>query len=182
MLAPTPRTRRPSAPSDDIAALIELANEWHRKAERAKQEYMHFVLSAGQTLLRLKQKVGHGRWLRWLQDQRGKLEFSDRTARLYMDIAQHLPESELATVANLSLREAARMAVLNRSGQRPKPQQPHALPRLAIRLRPLVDAALQLAGADDHPRLYPRPRPSDASFAAQFDQAVRSVRRKLALR
>jgi hypothetical protein len=57
-------------------------------------------------LIKAKDQLGHGEWLPWLGDH---CQVPERTAQLYMRLARHAPELERksATVADLSLREAA---------------------------------------------------------------------------
>jgi len=62
--------------------LAATANAAHRKA-------VSNALVAGQALLEAKQLVPHGGWRQWLADN---VEFSERTARVYMQAAKH-PET-----------------------------------------------------------------------------------------
>jgi hypothetical protein len=81
-------------------------NECHRQAREAAGRAVEFAIAAGRALIAAKELVGHGGWADWL---RANIEFSDRTARLYMHVAETvpiLPEEDRQRVANLSLRQA----------------------------------------------------------------------------
>lgn len=106
--------------------------------------------------------------------------YDDDDERWYYDLRDkdELVNLSLIVVGNLSLREAARMAVLNRSGQRQQ-QESTPLPILQSAYARLVDAALQLAGADvilSYIRALDQVPPVSRQ---QFDQAVHAVRGQL---
>jgi hypothetical protein len=66
------------------------------------------AIAAGAALIESKAILGHGKFSRWIEAQTG---LAPRTARLYMNLASHRDrlEAKLATVASLTIREAARL-------------------------------------------------------------------------
>ncbi len=68
------------------------------------------AIEAGRDLIEAKSLLKHGQWLPWLKEHVG---FSDRTAQLYMRIAQLGLES--ATVADLGLQAAAKVLAVFRT-------------------------------------------------------------------
>lgn len=66
------------------------------------------AIAAGAALIESKAILGHGEFSRWIEAQTG---LAPRTARLYMNLASHRDrvEAKLATVASLTIREAARL-------------------------------------------------------------------------
>lgn len=66
------------------------------------------AIAAGAALIESKAILGHGQFSRWIEAQTG---LAPRTARLYMNLASHRNriEAKLATVASLTIREAARL-------------------------------------------------------------------------
>jgi Protein of unknown function (DUF3102) len=61
------------------------------------------LMDAGDRLTEVKESFPHGEWDDWLRD---KFDLSDRTARLYMQLAGHRQrvEAKMATVADLGVR------------------------------------------------------------------------------
>jgi hypothetical protein len=89
----------------DLAARI---NQEHQLATAALRESLTHAFTCGALLLEAKEQVGHGNFMSWLADN---CEVSDRTARLYMRLAKNRPaiEVKMATVANLTMREAVEL-------------------------------------------------------------------------
>jgi Protein of unknown function (DUF3102) len=85
----------------DLAARINAA---HDAAAAAIKSSVTHAIQAGDLLIEAKEQLGHGEWLPWLK---ANFAFSDRTARLYMQVARRREEVEakLATVADLTLRD-----------------------------------------------------------------------------
>ena len=166
-------------PSNNLDTLIANARKYHRSAKRA----IDFAVKAGKALLDAKEIVGHGSWERWLEGNREKLGFSPRTARLYMQLTE-LPQSKRQRVADLSLREAARIAALpdgNQNGQSAQRHQRPPRPTLNSHCAILVDAAIQLGGGSDVVLGYIRDLPEEKRISLpKFDAAVRRARQKLA--
>ena len=87
-----------------LATLKDQINEEHKACTEAAQKGIQHALNAGRLLLDAKAQCEHGTWGKWLGDN---FDGSDRTARLYMQIADRWPEiesSKMATVANLGIR------------------------------------------------------------------------------
>jgi hypothetical protein len=89
-------------------SLIRLArqiNAEHLKIVRALKIGLKHAITAGSLLIAAKAKLKHGEWLPWLRDH---CLISERTAQLYMRLAEHVPEmlSKSETVADLTVREA----------------------------------------------------------------------------
>jgi hypothetical protein len=103
----------------DLAARINAAHE--AAAAALKSSVVH-AMQAGELLLEAKDHVGHGGWLPWLK---ANFPFSDRTARLYMQVARRRAdvETKMATVADLTVREAVETIAAN------KPKRASDFPR-----------------------------------------------------
>ena len=101
-------------PGDSLDTLINKANENYRAASERAMESVRVARETGIACLRMKDKVGHGRWGDWFERNKARLDFSYRTARLYMQLAR-LPEEKWQRVAKMSLREAAGMAASEQS-------------------------------------------------------------------
>jgi hypothetical protein len=84
---------------DDLA--ININSEHTEAIQAARQSLMH-AIRAGDLLLQAKAQVGHGAWLDWVKDN---CQFSDRTARAYMRLAenQNLLPANWQTSADLSI-------------------------------------------------------------------------------
>jgi hypothetical protein len=93
------------ARSNSLVVLVGQINAAHEAAAAALKSSVIHAMQAGDMLLEAKEQVGHGEWLPWLK---ANFPFSDRTARLYMQLARKRVnvEAKMATVADLSLREA----------------------------------------------------------------------------
>src|SRR5262249_10547839 len=113
----------------------------HLAAKRAEQDYTRNAMRAGRALLKLKEIVGYGRWEQWLKDNRDRLGFAPRTARLYLQLAG-LPETERQRVADLQLREAARTPATR------NPLDRRRDPTLDAPLAAVVDGVVKLVRAD----------------------------------
>ena len=92
----------------DLDGMAQRANAAHRLAHDAAARAVEHAMEAGCILLAAKAVVGHGNWLDWLDRN---VEFADRTARLYMRLAETvptLPDTDRQRVAEMSLRQAAK--------------------------------------------------------------------------
>jgi hypothetical protein len=97
--------------------LAELANvvaAEHRRAEAAARKALEHALAAGDALLEAKSAVEHGQWSAWLAAN--VPDVSARTAQLYMKLARNRDSLEAQRVANLSLRQAAKMVSQPKGG------------------------------------------------------------------
>jgi hypothetical protein len=115
----------PASPSlTDFAARINTEFAAIQKADHdANKNVVQRAMSFGRTLCQAKEKVGHGKWEKWLTDNCG--EISVRTAQRYMKLADS-PEVRNAlgkndTVSVLSLRSA--LALANRQPKNPTPSE-----------------------------------------------------------
>jgi hypothetical protein len=91
------------AGSNSLADLAARINVAHEAAGTALKSGVAHAMHAGDLLIEAKEQLGHGEWLPWLKTN---FPFSDRTARLYMQVARRRAELEvkMATVADLTLR------------------------------------------------------------------------------
>lgn len=88
----------------DLAARIKVEHESTAAALKRGAEH---AIAAGKLLLEAKLLLKHGQWLPWLKDN---CAISERTARLYMRLAQNQMElGENGNVADLSVRGALAM-------------------------------------------------------------------------
>lgn len=103
--------------SNSLADLAARINAAHEAAAAALKSSVTHAMQAGELLLEAKEKVDHGEWLPWLK---ANFPFSDRTARLYMQIYRRREdvEAKMATVADLTVREAVE-TIANAKPKRP---------------------------------------------------------------
>jgi hypothetical protein len=101
---PRPRPDLPAQDADPATCIAE-ANRCYLAARRAAGESVRYAVETGQWLQRIQRLVGYGNWLRWLDKNRARLEFSPSSASGYLRLAR-LPPQHFQRVANLSLREA----------------------------------------------------------------------------
>jgi hypothetical protein len=89
----------------DLAARI---NAEHGKVKEAIVRGAWHAIEAGGLLWEAKGKVQHGHWLEWLP---ANCPFSERTAQLYMKLAQDLPriEAKPQRIADMTLTDAIKM-------------------------------------------------------------------------
>jgi hypothetical protein len=94
--------------SNSLADLAARINAEHAEADEAVSRSLAHAMAAGDMLNEAKALVAHGQWLPWLKDQ---CRIPQRTAQHYMRLAKHRAEIEMksATVANLTVRAAARL-------------------------------------------------------------------------
>lgn len=104
-------TKTKTKTTDADSHLAQLAadiNREHEAAEGGMRQSLLHAKAAGDKLIEVKQKVGHGNWMKWREEN---CSFSHSTARLYMDVAYNwtwfLPNSQ--PVENLTLHKAAEM-------------------------------------------------------------------------
>jgi Protein of unknown function (DUF3102) len=106
----------------DFAARINTEFAAIQKTDQdANKSVVQRAITFGRTLSQAQEKVGHGKWVKWLNDN--CRDISVRTAQRYMKLADS-PEvrAELGkndTVSLLSLRKA--LALANRKPKDPKP-------------------------------------------------------------
>jgi len=114
----------PPSSLSDLATRINTEFAAIQKAEHdTNKSAVQRAISLGRTLSQAKEKIGHGKWEKWLNDN--CRDISARTAQRYMKLADS-PEVRAAlgkndTVSDLSLRKA--LALANRNPQQPKPSE-----------------------------------------------------------
>jgi hypothetical protein len=102
------------APAATLADLAAKANVEHRAFEAIQRVGLAHAIAAGKALKAAKDLVGHGGWLRWVEEN---CEFGEREAQNYMRIARN-PQR----VAHLSsIREA--LAELADPTPHPRPER-----------------------------------------------------------
>jgi Protein of unknown function (DUF3102) len=89
-----------------LPELAEKLNYEHRQLKECVIKGAHHAIKAGELLWEAKRKAGHGRWLDWLAEN---CEFSERTAQIYMKLANELRLANPQRIADLSLTAAIEM-------------------------------------------------------------------------
>src|SRR5262249_4049118 len=118
--------------SNDLAGRINAAHEEVKKALWRGAEQ---AIEAGRLLLQAKATVRHGNWLEWVG---ANCRFSERTAQLYMRLAEEAPRLETKTqrIADLTVNDAIKLLEPLKS-----PEEPRILPgRRGKRRDPVLDA------------------------------------------
>jgi Protein of unknown function (DUF3102) len=117
-------------PLDHLDQLARTANVEHAAYEATQSAAIAHAINAGQALIEAKHRLAHGEWLGWLE---ANVEFSDRTARIYMRIAANRQR-----VANMG---SVREAIVALTPPEPKPQRQTVKPGQQLLLfGRLVDA------------------------------------------
>ena len=129
------------AEQPSLDALAARANEAHQSAMRSAREVAEHARAAGEALLAAKARVQHGEWGPWL---RKNVKFSERTARVYMEVARRWPEIQRngSTAAVLSLRDA--LYLLATDGDNEAPLDSRMLARGAPIAEPLSVRRLRI--------------------------------------
>jgi len=91
--------------SNSLTVLAARINAEHDAMVAAARSAVAHGMNVGDMLLKAKGQVEHGQWMRWLQ---ANCRVSARSARRCMQLAEQRAkiESEMATVANLTLNHA----------------------------------------------------------------------------
>lgn len=119
---------------DDLAREI---NAEHDHVETHKHRTIQHAIRCGELLLEMKQRVGHGNWLAWVEEH---FEASERTARNYMVIAKSAAVADLKD--DTTMRAALRaLAAPSQSKKAPRlePKGEQAPNRLATAPIPIED-------------------------------------------
>jgi hypothetical protein len=101
--------------SNSLADLAHRINVEHKATVDALRSAVVHAMAAGDLLLEAKKQIPHGQREKWFEDH---CEMSDRSRRLYMQLAKHRKtiEKEMSQngngVADLTLNEAAALCVL----------------------------------------------------------------------
>jgi Protein of unknown function (DUF3102) len=111
-----------SAPPADIRSPSELparVNDAHERVKQALQRGAEYAIEAGQLLLQAKATVRHGNWLEWVG---ANCKFSERTAQLYMRLAEEAPrlESKTQCIADLTVNDAIKLLEPLKSPEEPR--------------------------------------------------------------
>ena len=91
-----------------LATLAATAQHEHHEAQAAAKKALEHALNAGDALVEAKVTIPHGQWADWLS--RHVPAISGRTAQLYMKLARNRDKIDAQRVADLSLRQAAKLA------------------------------------------------------------------------
>ena len=151
-----------TAPPSAVPSLTDLATKINsefaaiQKADQdANQTVVQRAITFGRTLSQAKEKVGHGKWEKWLNDN--CRDVSARTAQRYMKLADS-PEvrAEIGkndTVSVLSLRAALTLA--NRKTKSPQPSEEYdrAENKLVEKLEALSSDTAEAAATETVERL-----------------------------
>ncbi len=81
-------------------AKVDHLNELHRRCEEAKGQALQYALEAGNALLAIKAMLAHGEFGSWIGEH---FEGSDRSARVYMQLASAPEISNRQSAADLSI-------------------------------------------------------------------------------
>ena len=83
-------------------------NDAHEKVKQALRRGAEHAVEAGRLLLQAKATVRHGNWLEWVG---ANCKFSERTAQLYMRLAEEAPrlESKTQRIADLTVNDAIKL-------------------------------------------------------------------------
>src|SRR5687768_6309412 len=159
-----------SSLSGDIADTVRAA------ADRIKgrhQRQMAAIIETGRDLLAIKEQLGHGQFLEWIQAEFG---MTDRTAENYtraatefgdkIEIISNLPPTEVYRLASPSTPPSVRDTVVSRleAGERVEPVEVRTLVR---------DAKEADRRAKEEAKLSPRTRKARAQRQAEEEQAKR---------
>jgi hypothetical protein len=107
----------PALTNDDLTREI---NAEHGHVERYKRNTIRHAIRCGELLLEMKQRVGHGNWLAWVDEH---FEASERTARNYMEIAKSAAVADLSE--DTTMRSALRaLAPRSESSSKAPPLEP----------------------------------------------------------
>ena len=161
-----------NAPGDEVEALIVKAHDSHLAASRAAEaakDHLRFAIETGESLKKLKDLIGHGRWLRWFAENEPRLGFSTRTATDYMKMAE-LSDKDRQRAADLtSIRSVLKAFKKGRTHERPPS------PTLSEPYSVLVDAVIRCRGADALLAYIRGLDEANEVSRAKFEEAVRAV-------
>jgi Protein of unknown function (DUF3102) len=105
-----------TAEIDDLDALAKEVCKHLQASAAAAQNFLEHALAAGDALIRAKEQVKHGDWLKWLKS----CDLSADTAERYMKLARHRTELNSARVRNLSLSAALKLVTTKKPVGGPK--------------------------------------------------------------
>jgi len=101
--------------AEELSQLATKARQAHGIVANSTKVVLQHAITAGNALNEAKSKVGHGKWLAWLEENCP--DISDRTAERYMKLADGRPQLEkklqdpvkFDTMSNLTINEALRL-------------------------------------------------------------------------
>lgn len=138
--------------NDDLAREI---NSEHSHVETYKRNTIKHAIRCGELLLEMKQRVGHGNWLAWVEEH---FEASERTARNYMEIAKSAAAADLSedTTMRSALRALASRSESSTKAPRLEREEARASLALANGHVPIEDEQpVAEAGVVEEPRVGP---------------------------
>jgi hypothetical protein len=109
-------------PPVDLTALAKQINDNHSAIVSAAKSAVTKAIAAGEALIAAKAAVPDGTWLRWLK---ANCIVSERTAQLYMQLAEHKLQIEAATrdqpatIADQTLNGAIKMLRATSGNRKP---------------------------------------------------------------
>jgi hypothetical protein len=107
--------------TQSLSELATKLNQEHRQVKECVIKSAQHAVKAGELLWEAKRKAGHGRWLEWIAEN---CEFSERTAQLYMKLADALPRmANPQRIADLSLTGAIAAPILSSDPRHPHHQR-----------------------------------------------------------
>ena len=89
-----------------LRLLAEKANREHSQAQRAAGQAVEHAVEAGGLLLKAKEEVGHGNFMKWVEEN---FEGSERVSRKYMRLATAADQNRIDPEEVASLAEAERL-------------------------------------------------------------------------
>lgn len=125
-----------------LAELEQEIAQHHHATEAAARTAVAHAIAAGERLVEVKSRVGHGGWLPWLKDH---FPASERTAQLYMSLARRPVDAQ--RVADLGIAGAVRALNAGEAsgGRRQRPR----LVRRAAELIEVIDKYVADAAAGE---------------------------------
>ncbi len=114
--------------NDDLAREI---NTEHGHVEAYKRNTIKHAIRCGELLLEMKQRLGHGNWLAWVEEH---FEASERTARNYMEIAKSAAAADLSDAT--TMRSALRALAARSEASRVSKLEPRGAGEPGARQRP----------------------------------------------
>jgi hypothetical protein len=99
--------------------LVDRINAAHEEVKKALWRGAEQAIEVGRLLLQAKTTVRHGSWLEWIAFN---CRFSERTAQLYLRLAQERPllESKAQRIADLTVNDAIKLLEPLKSPDEPR--------------------------------------------------------------
>lgn len=153
-----------------LGKLAEEINQEHQAFRRAFKATFRSALRAGDLLNEAKAQAGHGNWTAWVEEN---CEFSDRTARDYMRLANNRDKVEemlgkTAESADLSIKEVLRELSAPKEDVRTD-----SIPITQVRAEgPLRWAGVELREEPTEPREQPKEERSEDKDDYDYAQSL----------